>query len=722
MAHATPAFYKAPSIVLASILALGQAYAQSITALEPVVVKASAPERAVASDLISIGDAPLSATPLSATIISSQQIEAAGAKRLADLNKMDASVSDAYNAVGYWDYATVRGFVIDNKYNYRREGLPISAETAIGLDNKASVEVLKGTSGLQAGTSAPGGLVNYLVKRPTNQDLRSVRLEANSNGSFGAAVDLGGRFGVNDTNPKEFGCRINAAADKLDSYAADTKGNRQLLAVAGDWRINADSLLQLEVEYSHRAQRSVPGLSLLGNALPSPNAKLNINSQAWSQPVVLDGLTGSVKFDQAINADWRWTAQLGSQQLRSQDRTAFPFGCSVEGNYDKYCSNGTFDLYDYRSENERRSTIAAQAQLKGQLEVGGVKHSLGFGLLSTRVKDRFDLQAYNYSGEGSIYTVTPLPADASLVYQNTNRSERSTELSVSDTTHWNSAFTTWAGLRYTQLKRNSVLTDGTQSTDYSASFAAPWLAASYKLAPSTMAYASFGQGVESSVAPNQPQYSNAGRPLPSLKSTQYELGVKGRLAQTQWTAAVFDIKRPLFGNAGACDGTANSCAHQLDGTAKHRGLELTAATPVASAQQPWHLDGSITAIQAQRQGGSIDPSLNGLRPINVPNWIARLNGEVLIAAVPGLTVQAHVSHEGRRVVTADNSINLPAWTRLDLGLRYEATVANTPTTWTLGIDNVFNQRYFSESPTSYGHVYLFTAAPRTVRLSVQVAY
>ena len=148
-------FVKAPSIVLASILALSQAYAQSITALEPVVVKASS---TAASEMLSIGDAPLSATPLSATVISSQQIQAAGAKRLADLNKLDASVSDAYNSVGYWDYATVRGFVIDNKYNYRREGLPISAETAIGLDNKAAVEVLKGTSGMQAGTSAPGGM------------------------------------------------------------------------------------------------------------------------------------------------------------------------------------------------------------------------------------------------------------------------------------------------------------------------------------------------------------------------------------------------------------------------------------------------------------------------------------------------------------------------------------------------------------------------------------
>ncbi len=723
MAH----FVKKPSIVLASLLLMGQAYAQTLaptmTALDPVVVTASKTEP---SELLSVGDAPLSATPLSATVISSQQIQAAGAKRLADLNKMDASVSDAYNTVGYWDYATVRGFVIDNKYNYRREGLPISAETAIGLDNKASVEILKGTSGMQAGTSAPGGLVNYTVKRPSNQDLRSVRLEANSNGSFGAAVDLGGRFGQS----KEYGYRINAAADKLDSYAADTKGNRQLLAVAGDWRINADSLLQLEVEYSHRAQRSVPGLSLLGSGgqstLPSPDAKLNINSQAWSQPVVLDGLTGSLKFDQAINADWRWTAQLGKQQLTSQDRVAFPYGCydTGSGTYyaDRYCPDGSYDLYDFRSDNERRSTTAAHLQLKGQVEAGGVKHGLAFGLLSSRVKDRFEKQAYNASGTGSIYSTTALPADASLNDQNTNRTERSTELSVSDMAQWNSAFTTWAGLRYTQQHRASVRTDGSRATDYSASFAAPWLAASYTFAPSTMVYASYGQGVETEVAPNRARYTNAGQALPSLKSSQYELGVKGQWAGTQWTAAVFDIRRPLFGDAGTCDSTVNSCTRQLDGSARHRGLELTAATPAPSAQQPWHLDGGITAIQAQRQGGSIDTALNGKRPTNVPNWIARLNGEVLVNALPGLAVQAQLSHEGRRAVLADNSITLPAWTQLGIGLRYDTQRGQTKATWTLGIDNALNKRCFKESPTQFGHVYLFTSAPRTVRLALQVAY
>lgn len=713
---------KAATILIANI-ALSAAYAQTAAqtdaaTLKPVIVQDSAASRSALSGIAGLGDAPLARTPVSANVISSSQIEAVGAKRLADLTKFDASVSDAYNTAGYWDYATVRGFVIDNKYNYRREGLPISAETFIALDNKDSVEILKGTSGIQAGTSAPGGLVNYIVKRPTQNDLRTVRLEATSYGSVSAAVDLGGRAGDN----KEFGYRINAAAEKVDNYTPAAKGNRQLLAVAADWRINKDSVLEAEFEYSRRSQPSVPGLSLTGNTLPVASNKLNINNQPWSQPVVLEGLTGTLKYEQAINSQWRWSAQVGSQNLTSQDRVAFPFGCTDGKNYygDRYCPNGGFDLYDYRSDNERRSTTAGQIQIKGQIETGGIKHSLGMGVMSSRVRDRFDMQAYNFSGTGNLNNLVALPADPSLTGQNTNRTERSTELSAYDAISWTPTFTTWTGVRYTQLHRESVRTDGSRASSYSDNFLTPWLAASYQINPAHMLYTSYGQGVESEVAPARSRYTNAGQALPPLKSKQFEFGIKGELEQLRWSAAYFDISRPMFGDLGSCDKTG-TCTRQVDGTEKHRGLELTASTQTATASQPWHVDGGVTFINAKRQNGTIDASLNGLRPTNVPDWILRLNAAYKISAVPGLQLEGHISHEGARAVLPDNSIMLPAWTRLDLGLRYDTKIANTQTTWALGVDNVFNKSYFKESPYQFSHAYLFTGAPRTLRLSVQIA-
>jgi iron complex outermembrane receptor protein len=690
---------------------------KAIPTLIPVVVSANPNDGTAISGVSLIGDAPLARTPISANVISAEQMEAVGAKRLADLSKFDASVSDAYNTAGYWDYVTVRGFVLDNKYNFRREGLPISAETFIALENKQSVEILKGTTGIQAGTSAPGGLVNYNVKRPTEADLRTVRLEATSYGSLLAAVDLGGRAGEN----KEFGYRINAAAEKVDSYAPAAAGKRQLLAVAADWRMSKDSILEAEFEYSKRSQPSVPGMSLTGNTLPAPNAKLNINNQAWSLPVVLEGVTGSVKFEQAINSNWRWSAQAGTQTLKSQDRVAFPYGCADGYNYyaNTYCPNGNFDLYDFRSDNENRSTTSAKLEVKGEIDTQFVKINPTLGILVNRVKDRFDMQAYNYSGVGNLNNFVALPADATLTGENTNRDERSTELYVNQSHQWTESFSTWAGLRYTRLSRQSVRTDGSRATDYTQNLSTGFVAASYQINPAHMAYASFGQGVETEVAPGRSRYTNAGEALPALTSKQFEIGVKGELAQWRWTAAWFDITRPMFGDLGSCSTTA-TCTRQVDGTAQHNGVELTLSTPAASATQPWHVDGGVTVINAKRQGSTIDASQNGLRPTNVPDWILRLNAAYKITAVPGLALNAHLSHEGKRAVLPDNSINIPAWTRLDLGASYVTKVGNSKTTWSFGIENVLNKSYFKESPYQFSHVYLFPGAPRTARLSVQI--
>ena len=705
------AFFSKSATALAVATLIGAASAQAQeTSLKPVLITGRT--EAPAADITGFGDLPLKDVPVSATVIDRQQIESRGARRLADLTQFDSSVTDAYNAPGYWDFISIRGFTLDNRFNFRREGLPISAETTIPLDNKERVEILKGTSGIQAGTSAPGGLVNYVVKRPTERDLREVKLEMTSRSSMLAAADLGGRFGAD----RVFGYRLNVAHERLRPLVRNADGERHLAALAADWRISGDSVLEAEFEWSHKAQASQAGMSLLGNVLPPPmDPRLNLNNQPWVQPSVFDAFTGTLRFSQAWGADWRWTAQLGTQRLKNDDYTAFPYGCSAEGNYDRYCSDGTFDYYDFRSENEERRQSAGSLNLKGKVRTGAVAHELSFGLLSGRVRNRVEPQAFNWVGVGNIDGTALVPTDPTG-YPSTNRDERSLEFSAQDAIHWNDRFTTWLGVRHTRLRRDAVLTDGSDATSYAQRLTTPWLAASYKLSPGLSVYASHGQGVESEVAPANPMYSNAGRPLPALKSRQTEIGLKGESQGFRWGVAAFDIVRPVSDDIGLCE-LPGTCTRQADGDARHRGLELSGGM----RSGPWMLDGGLTLIDAQREGGTINPALNGKRPVNVPKQVLRAGVAYQVAAVPGLTLQGQASHEGRRAVLPDESIVLPAWTRLDAALRYERTIGTTATTWTLGIDNLAGKRYWKESPTNFGHVYLYPGAPRTVRLSVTAA-
>ena len=699
-------------IASAALFSIATAASAQDATLKPVTVNAltAAPQ----ADVTGFGDVPLKEVPISATVIGREQIEAVGARRLADLTQFDASVTDAYNSPGYWDYISIRGFTLDNRFNYRREGLPISAETSIPLDNKERVEILKGTSGIQAGTSAPGGLVNYVVKRPTQQDLRSIRLEATSRSSLLAAADLGGRFGAD----RAFGYRLNVAHEELRPQVRSLDGKRDLLALAADWRISRDSVLEGEFEWSRKTQPSQSGFSLLGGALPAPaDPNLNLNNQPWSQPSIFDAFTGTLRFEQALDAQWRWSAQLSSQQLKTDDRLAYAFGCGAQGNYDRYCSDGTFDMYDFRSENETRRQVAGALNLKGKLAAGSVGHDLSFSLLRSQVRNRFQAQAYNYVGAGNVQGTAPNPADPTPTDPSTNRDERSVELSAQDAIRWNDRFTTWLGVRHTRLDRGSVRTDGSRASSYRDGLTTPWLAASYKLGTNITSYASYGQGVESQIVPNKiSQYANAGVALPALKSRQWEIGVKGGQDAFGWQLAWFNVKRPVT-NLEYCGNTGASCTGRYDGQAVHQGLEASAQW----VQGPWRLAGGVTMVDAERSGSVEQPGINGKRPTNVPDLVARAQAAYRMASVPGLELQGQMSHEGGRSVLPDGSVTLPSWTRFDAALRYDTKLGAVPTSWTVGVDNVFNRRYWKESPYQFGHVYLYPGAARSLRIAFTAA-
>src|SRR6185436_8349777 len=236
------------AVASAAALLLASLDARAQNTLAPVTVIGKAP---VAASVAGWGDAPLEAAPLSATTIDAAQIRDAGARRLSDLTRFDPAVTTAYDTEGYIDYFTIRGFVVDNRFNFRRDGLPINAETSIPLENKARVDILKVLSGLQAGTSAPGGLVDLVVKRPLDAPLRSAFIEWRERGSVLGSVDISQRFGADDA----FGVRVNAGAEHIDPIVRNAKGNRHVLALAGDWRASAKTLVEAERSRLQPARR-----------------------------------------------------------------------------------------------------------------------------------------------------------------------------------------------------------------------------------------------------------------------------------------------------------------------------------------------------------------------------------------------------------------------------------------------------------------------------------
>ena len=678
---------------------------------------------AQAPSVAGFGSSALQRAPFAATVIDQRALQDAGISSLGDITRLDAGITDAYNAPGYWNQLAVRGYTLDNRFNYRRDGLPINAETVIGQANKQSLEVLKGTSGLQAGTSAPGGLVNLVVKRPTER-VREASLAWTQSGSVAAAFDIGER------SAGGLGWRINLDGARLDPPTRDSKGQRWLAAAAFDARLGAKTLVEAEIELSRQSQPSTPGLSVLGSRLPDARTidpRTNLNNQAWSLPVVMAGRTGSLRLSHSLvdSAEQQvdLIAHAMRQRLTSDDRIAFPYGCSAAGQYDRYCADGSFDIYDFRSDNEQRTSDALDLAVKGRAHWAGLRHDFNAGVLFTRYVARFERQAFNYVGSGSIDGRTRVPADATLTDENTDRDERSTELHLQDSVALGAQWSLWGGVRHTRLERASVRTDGSRATQYTQAFTTPWLALSHALSARTQAYASVGEGIESEVAPNRARYVNAGQALPALKSRQIELGLKHSSQAFDARVAAFDIRRPATGDFHADDGApalddcsdADPCPRRSDGIAHHRGVEAEAEWRKGELS----LRGSAMLLRARRSG-SANALIAGLQPTNVPARSLKLQAAYNVSALPGLALVGFLTHEDRRMVLPDNSLATPGWTRIDLGARYTQRVGQQTFVWRLGVDNATDRRAWQEAPYQFGHAYLYPLAPRTVHAALAV--
>lgn len=678
--------------------------------LPSVGVTAAAKRQAKAS-IAGLGDGPAWRQPVQAQTFSEEMLKDAQVTRLADLTKLDASVSDGYNTVGYIDTLTVRGFVLDNAYNYRREGLPISAETRIGLENKAAVEVFKGTSGIQAGVSSPGGLVNFLVKRPEGR-VHSATFSVDNTGDAMSAVDLGDRFGER----RQWGVRVNAIIERLNSHVDDSEGHRRLAAVAVDHVFAPGQVLEAEIEHSFASQPSIPGFSMLGTNLPSASSidpSINLNNQPWTQPSQFRGTTATIRLKNDWGQSWRSTVTYGAQYLKSNDSAAFPSGCDAEGVYDRYCQDGSFDVYDFRSDDESRTTRAFLAQLEGSVETGSVKHDIGASFLRSVHFSDLHMASFNYPpvGVGNISGNFPdLPEDPSLQYPNTDRHERSSEVTLRDAMQWGN-WRAWMGVRHSQIRRQAIRADNSFVTPVlHKAVNTPWAALGYTVAPQTQAYVSWGEGIELMYAPRNT--ANAGSPLPLFKSRQTEVGLKGQVlgarATHHWSVSAFRISKP----EGA---TTPSDVYVVDGTSQHVGLEGA----WQGRRGPWTWAGSAMLLDAKRKDSVYAANL---APTNVPERLIKLSTGYTFQTPASITLQGDLVHEGRRWVDVDNTTRIPSWTRMDLSLRTTQQWQGQAVTWKLAVKNLFDKRAWREAPTSFDHIYLLPMAERTITASAQIDF
>jgi iron complex outermembrane recepter protein len=685
------------------------ASAQETKGVASVVVTGS---RWVASDRASIGgfsDTPLLDTPASITAINRTQMLDLSIRNVTDAARYDASIGDAYNAVGYAEQFSIRGFALDNATSYRKDGIAISADTQIPLENKERIEVLRGLAGLQAGVAAPGGMVNFVTKRPTNAPLRSILVEASERGTLHGSIDLGGRF-----EDRRFGYRINAAAEDLKSYVRGADGERQFVSAAFDWQISPDALLQLDVDHQHKAQITAPGYQLLRNeVLPTGvSAKTLLNDQPWTRPVETDSSNLGLRFEYRLNPDWTATVNANKHWFKRDDYTAFPYGCSNEGEgfYPGYCSNGDYDVYDYQSVGERRTPWGLQAMLQGRFATGAVRHQLTVGAALSERHDSFGEYVYDYAGYSNIWNnqaVDPAPGNPRTGPVMERRSDRESALFVQDVAALSDKLTLHTGLRWVKLKRDELAEIEQGWVHADDSFVLPSVALVYKPARDWSVYGSLSHGLQHGGIAEMGT-ANENSVLPPSRSKQVEVGVKGVVGNAvMLSAAAFDIKQGLeYVNA------ANLFVRA--GQQRHRGVELAAQGKLNS---DLNYSLSLMALDAE-QTGTGDLDVEGKRVTNVPEFRSTAWVEYAVPALRGLKVDATWQYSGSKAFDPANRAVVPAYHVAALGASYALRVGGMNTILRARVDNVFDKFYWRDVTQSLGG-YLLPGAPRTFRVSAQ---
>ncbi|HTT09558.1 MAG TPA: TonB-dependent receptor [Burkholderiaceae bacterium] len=677
------------------------------------------------AEVVQFSDAPLGTTPAAVDVVDTRDLREAGVRSLSAMARGLPWVRDAYNTVGYIEDFMVRGFLLDSTtiLNYQRNGLPVSNYAPIAFENKEEVQILRGLNGALAGASNPGGIVDYITKRPAATELREANAEVSERGTWIVSGDISERTGP-------LGYRFNLAAEERRPIARDAPGSRLFAAGAMDLKLPNDGLFQFEIEWQHYKQISVPGFGLIdkngdgiAETLPAPiDPRINLNNQPWSLPFESRNVVGTVSYEQPVSAVWNIGVRALVQRILTNDRIAFPDGCSSGPVYvyPGLCGNYDVDIYDYRSNDEVRRTRSSEAYAIARFDTAGIGQRVQFGARVTRYSERLPpLQAYNFVGTENVFAPVDLPPDPTLSVVNTDRDVGMDELYAYDTLQFGPAWSATIGARYIHYRTSSTLNDGTQAVALSDTIVTPWGAVGWKPWTGGYFYLSAGTGIQAEVVPNRPtDFANAGQVLPVGHSRQVELGYKQALGvDGHLDVALFDIHVPYAENLPQASGPPLRVANTR--TVEHRGVEIALAQSDARSIA---LDLKATYLDA-RIDRSIDPTLVGKRVTNVPEFAAALGANLRPLESVDLWWRNLVTYTSTKEVLADNSVALPSSWQWDTALLWSPAAAYPRAQLRFGVDNVTNRHYWREAPTaSWGATYLFPAQPRTYRAGVTVQW
>ena len=725
-----------------------------------------------------IDSAPLLETPLSATVITRDLLNDQVSRLISDVVKNDASVTDDYVPVGYYGDYQIRGFPLDLASGFQVNGMTIAGEQDVPLENKQSVEILKGIAGIESGVANAGGLIDFVTKRPAA--VKAIDLATDHRGTAYGAVDLGHLLGAD----KQIGLRVNLGAERIVTYMNSTNGWRAVGAAAADWKLSSKAILKGDFEYKHKTERDGSGYQLLGGtALPDINRiyrSTMVGDQPWGPPDTYDTFNSGARFNYTFSPKWVAFAAASFSHSLIQDNVIYAYGCYAEAECNTgsapdpwfFAPDGTYDIYDYRDPGELRIDAQAEALITGHVKTGAITHDLtGGGELFLRsvqqpgfytVANPYspdgvvqDGAVYTYVGSENIYQpVTPVDlASMETPYQSAGprrlwEDSHQSSAVMQDRLHLPAHIQLLASGRFDSLRDHnyspyascSGFIPGPGNTFETPDSCLPklanrtiWLpqyAVTYSPVNTLTLYGNYG--VMLSLGPQAPFWTDNGSQfLDPFMTRQAEIGAKYEPGQhILLSTALFHMRAPFFYpkliqaydnfcGPNEFDPTLSSnLCFESEGRETHDGVELNAEGKATSRIR---LTASAAAIRAISDNTGT-PAFDNKQVLNVPHLRTAMFADVLVLKSEGLHLMPGWSYTGRKEATRDDAVNVPSYNIFNLGARYTPGGEQGRLTLRLYADNIADKRYWKDTGASYGDTFIHLGAPTTVRLSAHYTF
>ncbi|MGI9361942.1 MAG: TonB-dependent receptor [Parasphingorhabdus sp.] len=634
---------------------------------------------------------------------------------LGQLLENDPSVRTSYGFGTAAEQFVIRGFTLTSD-DVGLDGLyGIVPRQLVSPELYEQVQVLNGASaflnGASPGGSGIGGSVNLLPKRARDEPLTRVTANFTSDAHFGGSFDVSRRIADGS-----IGIRVNGAARRGDVAIDNEFRSNYVLGGAIDYNDGGPLRLSLDLAFQRvRINNLRPKVTVSTTSIPRvPDTDYNYG-QPWTYTKQRD-IFGLAKMEYDLADNVLAYASFG---FRDGMEEGLSSGININDVVTGDAAGSA--LFVPRTDNNE----AAQAGLRINLAGSGITHEFNVGGSMS-----WQVARYAYASFSGFTTnlydtpAVPMPVSTSAGGDLDNPFPMSRirlgSVYISDSMGFlNDRILLTAGLRLQTMNiKGYVYDDGSLTTEYDESAVTPVVGLVVKPVDGLSLFANRIEGLsQGPTAPNDPDdLVNPGEIFAPFKSTQYEIGGKVNLGRFNASLALFQIDKPSAYAIPVDAADPDSLGiFGVYGKQRNRGIEFSIDGEPVEGLRIIAGASILDAKQRDAEGGLNE----GNKIFGVPEYLINANVEWDLPFLPALTLTGRVVHTGKQAANVTNTLELPEWTRFDLGARYVALVGDMPLTLRFNVDNVANKRYWASAFDSF-RADLLQGAPRTFKLSASI--